>query len=276
MKREIIEIDEEKCNGCGECIPACPEGALQIIDGKARLVNEAYCDGLGACIGECPNDAISIEEREAKSYDEKAVAEEMLEQGEEVLKAHLEHLEEHGQDNLLEEALDYLEKQDLDISLQKFKSKSEDSKPESNITCPSSEPRELKKQKERGETGETPSRLEQWPVQLSLVPTEASFFDGSELLIVADCVPFAYGGFHDDFLGDNAVVIGCPKFDDAEFYSEKLGNIIKQNDISKIKIVHMEVPCCFGLKKIVENALSSSGKKIEVDEVTVGVDGELK
>lgn len=124
MEREIIKINEEKCNGCGECIPACPEGALQIIDGKARLVNEAYCDGLGACIGECPNDAIKIEKREAKSYNEEAVAEKMLKQGKNVLETHLEHLKEHDQENLLKEALDYLENQDLDISLEKFKLKS--------------------------------------------------------------------------------------------------------------------------------------------------------
>lgn len=276
VKREIIDIDEGKCTGCGECIPSCPEGALQLINGKARLVNETFCDGLGACINDCPEGAITIEEREAKPYDEKAVAKKMLQKGNDVLKAHLEHLEEHGQEELLREALVYLRDQETDLSLQKFESES----PRvgvANKGCPGVTPKELKN-KEKDETPDLGpfSRLEQWPVQLTLLPTEAPYLEGAELLIVADCVPFAYGNFHNDFLEGNKVAVGCPKLDDANFYTEKLTEILKNNDIDKLKTVHMEVPCCFGMNKIVEEATKAAGKDVEMEEVTITVEGEIK
>ncbi|KXA93961.1 4Fe-4S ferredoxin [candidate division MSBL1 archaeon SCGC-AAA259E22] len=271
MKREVIKIDSEKCNGCGECIPACPEGALQIIDGKARLVNEAYCDGLGACIGECPRNAIEIEEREAEPYEEVAVVKEMLNQGENVLEAHLEHLKEHGQEDLLKEALKYLRDKDIDIPIERYASDSE-----LEPSCPGSKTTELQSRHYEEDDSEPSSRLKQWPVQLKLVPPQAPFFDGSNLLIVADCVPFAYGNFHTDFLGENSIVVGCPKLDDAEFYVDKLEKIIERNRIEKIKVVHMEVPCCFGLNKIVEDALKSNEKNLEVEDITISVEGEVK
>ena len=276
VKREIIDIDEETCTGCGECIPSCPEGALQLINGKARLVNETFCDGLGACINDCPEGAITIEKRDAKPYEEKAVAEKMLQQGDDVLKAHLEHLEEHGQKELLREALEYLRERETDVSLQNFESAS--SGPEvATKGCPGVTPKEL----ESEEKDETPdlgpfSRLEQWPVQIKLLPTEAPYLKGSELLIVADCVPFAYGNFHNDFLKGNKVAVGCPKLDDSNFYTEKLTDILKKNDINKLKTVHMEVPCCYGMTKIVEEATKAAGKDLELEEVTVTVEGEIK
>lgn len=276
VKREIIDIDEEKCTGCGDCIPSCPEGALQLINGKARLVNETFCDGLGACINDCPEDAIIIEEREAKRYDEKAVAEKMLQKGDDVLKAHLEHLEEHGQEELLREALNYLRDQETEISLQKFENES----PKvgvANSGCPGVTPKELEtKEKDESPDLGTFSHLEQWPVQLTLLPTEAPYLKGAELLIVADCVPFAYGNFHNDFLEGNKVAVGCPKLDDADFYTEKLTDILKNNDINKLKTVHMEVPCCFGMNKIVEEATKATGKDVEMKEVTISVEGEIK
>lgn len=237
------------------------------------MINEAFCDGLGACVGECPEGAIKIEEREAEPYDEKAVVDKMLEQGENVLRAHLEHLKDHGQSDLLEQALDRLQEKDVDISLEEFAKDQQ----EGVDSCPGSRMMELEDRgDEKEKSGDVPSRLGQWPVQLTLVPAQAPFFEESELLVVADCVPFAYGNFHKDFLGDNSIVVGCPKLDDAEFYSDKLGKIIVQNDLEKIKIVHMEVPCCFGLKNIVEEAVNSSGKDIDVEEVTIRVKGEIK
>ncbi len=268
MKREIIKIDHEICDGCGECVKGCPEGALQVIDGKARLVNEAFCDGLGACIGDCPKDAIEIIEREAEPYDEKKVVENIVEQGENVLKAHLEHLRDHDQHDLLKEAVEHLEEIGVDNPLEEMKTKTPSG-------CPSSEPDEWKEQtnKEEGRLG---SRLNQWPVQLNLVPVQAPFFDDEELVIAADCVPFAYPNFHPDFLEDSSLLIGCPKLDDADHYVEKLIKIFKQNDIKSLKVVHMEVPCCFGLKKIVKTALSESGKEIPVKDVTISLKGKKK
>ena len=276
VKREIIDIDEEKCTGCSECIPSCSEGALQLINGKARLVNETFCDGLGACINDCPEGAITIEEREAKPYEEKAVAEKMLKKGDDVLKAHLEHLEEHGQEELLKEAVNYLRDRETDVSLQKFEGQS--SRPGvANRGCPGVAPKKL----EPEEKDETPdlepfSRLEQWPVQLTLLPKKAPYLEGAELLIVADCVPFAYGNFHNDFLEGNTVAVGCPKLDEASFYIEKLTELLKNNDIDKLKTVHMEVPCCFGMNKIVEEATKAAGKDLELKEITITVEGEIK
>ncbi|MFW6375915.1 MAG: ATP-binding protein [Thermoplasmatota archaeon] len=269
MKREIIDIDEEKCNGCGECIKGCPEGAIQIIDGKARLVNEAFCDGLGACIGDCPKDAITIEKREAKPYDEAQVVERMVDKGENVLKAHLEHLKEHGQDDLLKEAVEHLENMGEEISINL-------DEPKTACGCPSSAPTQWENESKDEEAGSISSRLEQWPVQLNLVPVQASYFDDSDLVIAADCVPFAYADFHRDFIDGNSVVVGCPKLDDASHYQDKLASIFKHNDINSIKILHMEVPCCFGLTQLVKKALSDSGKNIPVEDITVSVKGKIK
>ena len=268
MKREIIKIDHDICDGCGECVKGCPEGALQVIDGKARLVNEAFCDGLGACIGDCPKEAIEIIEREAEPYDEKKVVENIAEQGENVLKAHLEHLRDHDQQELFKEAVERLEEIGVDNPL-------EDMETKTPCPCPSSEP-EGWEQETAEEEGRLNSRLSQWPVQLNLVPVQAPFFDGSDLVIAADCVPFAYPNFHPDFLEDSSLLIGCPKLDDAEHYVEKLTEIFKQNDIKSLKVVHMEVPCCFGLMNIVKKALSESGKEINVEDVTISVKGKKK
>ncbi len=276
VKREIIEIDEDKCNGCGDCVPACPEGAIQIINGKARLVNESFCDGLGACIGECPRDAITIEEKETEPYDERAVIDRMIDQGEEVLEAHLEHLQEHGQRDLIREALEYLAGKEVDIDPEKYSPEEGDVKVDvEGLGCPSVQAMEIDRDTSE-KVENVPSRLEQWPVQLKLVPTDAPYFDGKELVIAADCVPFAYGNFHNDFLADRSLIIGCPKLDDAEFYTDKLSEIFKQNEIRGVLVVHMEVPCCFGMNKIVNDALEKSGKNIEFDEVTIGINGEVK
>jgi Fe-S-cluster-containing hydrogenase component 2 len=188
VTRHSVKSDEEKCDGCGICVQACAEGALQIVGGKARLVKESYCDGLGACLGECPMGAITIEQREAES---------------------------------------------------------------------------------------SPSLLSHWPVKLKLVSAKAPYFRYEEMVVAADCGPFAYGSFHRDFLGEKALVIGCPKFDDLAYYQEKLTEILRNSGIKKLVVARMEVPCCSALLTVVQNAVAASGKEITIEQRVIGITGEL-
>ncbi len=234
--RKIIRIDEEKCNGCGVCVPACAEGALQIIDGKAKLVSETYCDGLGACLGECPQGAITIEEREAEEFDEAAT------------KHHLEQ-KEHTTEEL-------------------------------PCGCPSATVKQFDRQEVAGvalrETSSLPSMLSHWPVQLTLVPPFAPFLQGADLMLAADCVPFAYPAFHQEFLKDRALVIACPKLDNFEAHLKKLTEILRLSEPRSLTVVHMEVPCCFGLVHMAQQAILASGKDIPFKEITIGVKGDQK
>jgi Pyruvate/2-oxoacid:ferredoxin oxidoreductase delta subunit len=236
--RKIVKIDEGKCTGCGLCIPNCAEGALRIVDGKAKLMSEKFCDGLGACLGHCPEDAITVIEREAEEFDEKAV------------EVHL-----HKQ-----------------IEAQP--------KPQPVFAgCPSSRTMHFKVVEARTDSGSAApsvSQLTHWPVQLKLVPVNAPYFQDADLLIAADCVPFAYPDFHRDFLMGKAVVVGCPKLDDIQYYREKLTEIFKANSIKSITLPHMEVPCCFGLVKATEDAIAASGKKIPLKKVKIGIRGDIK
>ncbi|MFH1821966.1 MAG: 4Fe-4S binding protein [Methanobacteriota archaeon] len=273
MRRKIIKIDSGKCDGCGLCMPSCPEGALQMIEGKARLVSELFCDGLGACLGQCPRDAIMIEEREAEPYDEVAVVERLLKQGESVVKAHLEHLKEHGDNEHLREALTYLQDKEITLSPE---AKALRVKPQGG-SCPSTSVMSWGSQVEESEPNKSsPSALKQWPVQISLVPSNAPYFGGADLLVAADCVPFAYANFHQDILRGKAVIVSCPKLDDVDFYREKLTEIFRRSNIKSLTIVHMEVPCCFGLNQLVRSALAASGKNLPVKEIVIGVHGERK
>jgi ferredoxin len=273
VKRSIIKIDEEKCNGCGLCIPNCKEGALQIIDNKARLISDLFCDGLGACIGHCPQKAITIEEREAKPYDEKkTMIDNIIPAGENTIKAHLEHLKEHNQKKLLQEALDVLKDKNIENPLEG----SEENKMETPCGCPGTAIREIKKDKKSSNNQEQNSALEQWPVQLSLLPPHAPFFDKAHLLVSADCVPFANANFHSKLLNGKSLVIGCPKLDDVEEYREKLTEIFKQNEVKSVTVAIMEVPCCLGLLSAVEEAVERSGKKIPVIKETISVNGEIQ
>ncbi|MFC2145064.1 ATP-binding protein [Actinomycetota bacterium] len=285
-EREIITIDEEKCNGCGSCVPGCPEGALQIIDDKARLISDLFCDGLGACIGDCPEDAISIIKREAEPYDEVRVMQNIVKQGENTIKAHLEHLRDHGETGFLKQATDYLEENGIDNPLEKeviekqgcASGESEDKLP---CGCPGSKVMDLRDDDKTdtadGDTGaKQRSELRQWPVQIHLVPVNAPYFDNAELLVAADCVPFANANFHRDLLKNKILLVGCPKLDDAGFYKNKITEILKENNIKSLTIAHMEVPCCFGLVKLVNEALADSGKDIPVDDITVKVNGEIQ
>lgn len=233
--RKIIKIDEEKCNGCGACVPACAEGAIQIIDGKAKLVSEKYCDGLGACLGECPQGAITIEERAAEDFDEEAA------------KQHVAEKEPVGQ--------------------------------EIPCGCPSATVAQFDKQKMAEAAPPAPSRqsmLGQWPVQLTLVPVIAPFLQGADLVLTADCVPFAYADFHRDFLQDHALLVACPKLDDFQAHLKKLTDTLRQAQIKSLTVVHMEVPCCSGLAHMAKQAIRHSGKDIPFKEVTIGIRGELK
>ncbi len=273
-KRKIIKIDEEKCNGCSLCIPNCPEGALQIIDGKVRLISDLFCDGLGACIGHCPEDAIIIEEREAEPYDEKKVMANIVKQGKNVIKAHLSHLKDHGEQEYLSQALAFLKKKnipapDLDTGA------GEHTAGPHGGGCPGSQVRELSG-KSSGEVSAPagPSRLVNWPVQLKLVPAFAPFLKNADLLIAADCAPFAYTGFHEELLAGKVLLIGCPKLDDAAYYREKIKSIITMSSPKSITCAHMEVPCCFGLVQLIQSAITDSGKDVPFTAVQIGVKGE--
>ncbi len=273
-KRKIIKIDENKCNGCGLCIPNCPEGALQVIDGKARLVSDLFCDGLGACIGHCPEGAITIEEREAKKYDERKVMANIVKQGKNVVKAHLKHLKEHNEAGFLNQALAYLKEKGIDNPLVQVSAE----KPVLPCGCPGTKVMDFRRgnlpeKKGRVSTPQE-SQLRQWPVQLALVPAYAPYLNNADLLIAADCVPFAYADFHEKLLKGKAVLVGCPKLDNLAAYKEKLAQIFEHNNIKSVTYAHMEVPCCFGLLGIIQSAISDSGKDIPFQEVIISITGE--
>ncbi|MDD2666087.1 MAG: 4Fe-4S binding protein [Methanocellales archaeon] len=267
MKRKIIKIDEKKCNGCGLCIPNCPEGALQIIDGKARLVSDLFCDGLGACIGTCPQGAITTEEREAKPYDEKRVMENIVKAGKNTIIAHLKHLKDHGETKYLNEALEVLKEKGIEVPIREI-NKVKDTP----HICPGAAPREIKA--DVSKKAEQTSALRQWPVQLRLVPTQAPFFENSHLLVAADCVPFANANFHSKLLNGKSLVVGCPKLDDIEAYQEKLTEIFRNNKIKSATVAVMEVPCCNGLYAAVEKAVKDADKSIPIAKRVIKISGE--
>ena len=302
MKRKIISIDEAKCTGCGQCIPDCPEGALQLIGGKARLVSDLFCDGLGACIGTCPEGAISIVEREAIPYDEKTVMATIAKQGTPVIRAHLEHLLGHGQRDLYNQAIEYLIENAIPIpdhdNAAAVKKPARDDRispfpqnpaqstcppgPDHNhpfAACPGSAARRIARPPVSGprqSAGVTGSELRQWPVQLALLNPDAAYFENAELLISADCVPFAYPGFHTDLLQGKILVIFCPKLDAGiDEYIEKLAEIFTRHSIRSITVARMEVPCCGGVRYVVEKAMEKSGKTIPLVEKTITIQGDL-
>lgn len=234
--RKIIEIDEGLCTGCGVCVPTCAEGAIQVIDGKARLVADRYCDGLGACLGECPVGALKVIEREAEGFDEEAVA-------------------------------DYLQVKTTEATMP--------------CGCPSTHMQSfgpIPAHRAAGTLGpheNTPSALAHWPVQIKLVPPHAPFLQGAHLLVAADCTPVAYPHFHRDFLQGKAVLVGCPKFDDAQAYIQRFAEIFKQADIQQVTVVVMEVPCCQGLPMIIKKAMELAGKTIPLEQIIISARGEI-
>jgi Pyruvate/2-oxoacid:ferredoxin oxidoreductase delta subunit len=281
MKRQVIRIDEAGCTGCGLCIPNCPEGALQIIDGKARLVSDLFCDGLGACIGHCPEGAIATEEREAEPYDETKVMENIARQGPNVIKAHLDHLASHDQGEYLREAVAYLLEHDVEVPEKFFESSCLGDEPESAEPrfggCPGTRIINLEANGTCGEPAAgatTPSELRQWPIQIMLVPPHAPFLKGADLLVAADCVPFAFADFHRTLLRGKVLLVGCPKLDDAQHYEKKLTEMLRQNDVRSVTVAHMEVPCCFGMVKLIESAIENSGKRIPLKTQMISVRGD--
>jgi len=264
MKRQIIEIDESKCNGCGACIPNCPEGALQIIDGKARLVSDLFCDGLGACVGECPCGAIRTVEREAEPYDERKVMENIAKQGANTIAAHLRHLKNHGEMKLLSEALDYLHEHHIPVPAAVHAD-----------GCPGAPARKLRAVA-AGTPGGGASALRQWPIQLRLLNPEAEYFDDADLLVSADCVAHAHGAFHRDLLAGKILIVFCPKLDqDLPAYVEKLARIFGRHRIKSVTVGRMEVPCCGGTVMIVRKAMEQAGATMPLKTVTVGIDGSV-
>lgn len=241
-KRKIIQIDEELCDGCGQCVLSCAEGAIQVINGKAKLVSEIYCDGLGACLGECPQGALTITEREAPEFDPEAV--------------------EH-----------YLKEKE---EREKASKAATGSMP---CGCPSTQIRmfeaSCKQANEPVSQEGTASALSHWPVQIRLVPPNAPFLKGADLVVAADCTPVAYPNFHRDFVQGKVVMLGCPKFDDAKGYVDKFTEIFKESGIRSITVLDMEVPCCSALPAIVKKALEAAQKQIPVEEVTIGVRGNI-
>jgi len=279
VKRNIIKIDEELCTGCGECIPNCPEGAIQLIDDKARIISDIFCDGLGACMGHCPVDAISIEEREAEEYDERKVMANVVKQGPNVIKAHLEHMRDHGQDQYLHEAIEYLKENNLDVPIDET-SALEPEAPPLPCGCPGSAVQDLRDERSCCSDDSKPkaraeAKLRQWPVQIMLVPPNAPYLQDAELLIAADCVPFSYANFHEDFIKDHIIMVGCPKFDNMEYYANKFRDIFQENEIRSLTYVKMEVPCCSGMIPVIESALEASGKNIPLKVITISIKGEI-
>ncbi len=267
-KRKIIKIDEEKCDGCGLCIPDCPEGALKIIDGKARLVSDLFCDGLGACIGSCPRGAIAVEEREAVEYNERQVMANIAKQGRNVIKAHLKHLKDHNQHRYLQQALDFLRENKIEVPLEE----------QSECGCPSANPVDFRN-KAAAETdldANIPSQLRQWPVQLRLISPAASYYQGADVLLVADCVAYALGDFHLRYLKGKSVAIACPKLDaDKDVYLEKIKSWFEDAKINTLTVIIMQVPCCKGLLGLAEEALKRSKRKVPLKVIVVGLEGDI-
>lgn len=310
-KRNIIKIDEALCNGCGSCVEGCHEGALQMIDGKARIVSELYCDGLGACIGDCPVGAITLETREAEPYDEIAVMERIVPKGEATILAHLKHLKDHGEKQYLQQGVQYLQEKKIDIDLSSIKCSSNKygneaasiiasdssfkynaSNPPFACGCPGSMERSLVKENPATLAGSpqtiqnirpddpspaVTSQLSHWPVQLHLLNPHAGFFQGADIVLAADCTAYAYAGFHHRFLRNHALAIACPKLDsNKESYIAKIIEMIDTARINTLTTIIMEVPCCGGLLQLVKMAAEQASRKVPIKKVVISLQGEIK
>lgn len=306
MKRQIIQIDEEKCTGCGLCIPNCHEGALQMIDGKARLISDLMCDGLGACIGHCPEGAIEIIEREAQPYDEIAVIKDMVLKGKNVVIAHLAHLKDHQEFGYLKQGVKWMQENrasiafDIDEVISRVHNGTKvqeeiasgscgcgghDEQPNQNHVheqhhhgggCPGSISKSFSQTKTMHTMSDTPSQLTHWPVQMHLINPAAAHFQNSDLILAADCVAFSLGNFHSNFLKGKTLAIACPKLDsNKEVYIDKLVALIDKSKVNTITVMKMEVPCCGGILQMVQIALQHASRKVPVKSITVSVTGEI-
>lgn len=280
MKRTVIKIDEELCNGCGLCVEGCHESALQLINGKAVMISDLFCDGLGACIGECPVGAIEFEEREAEPYSERAVMERIVPKGEAVVLAHLNHLKEHGEFEFLKQGLDYLKEHNISVKLDAKKDETSSCKPAGG--CPGSMMKEIKRTPQPAFTMATPtlsqpSELRQFPVQLHLVNPNSSFINGSNLLLAADCTAFASGEFHSRFLKGKSLAIACPKLDsNIPVYVDKLVEMIDVAQIDTLTVLVMEVPCCGGLVRIAQMARERAQRNVPMKVIVLSVQGDVR
>jgi Pyruvate/2-oxoacid:ferredoxin oxidoreductase delta subunit len=274
MKRKIITIDANTCTGCGLCIPNCPEGAIQILDNKARLVGDLFCDGLGACLGHCPEGAISIEEREAEEYNEREVMQNIIKQGSNVIAAHLKHLRDHNQQAYVADAEAFLKENGLPVpGVQQVENGFH-----AHGGCPGSRARSFAPKQEVASivTTTAASHLRQWPVQLHLVSPHADYFKGSDVVIAADCVAYALGDFHATWLKGKSLAIACPKLDDdKEEYVKKITALIDNAGINTLTVMIMEVPCCGGLMRLVMDAVAHATCKVPVKQVVVGIEGNI-
>lgn len=290
--RKIIQIEEDKCNGCGLCVPNCAEGAIQIIDGKAKLVKDSYCDGLGACLGHCPQDALHVIEREADEFDEEeamkfvaSLKAQKIDMSENPVATHAVHSVTPSQTHAATTS----------PTTTVTPTATTAAKPMSGCNtaghvhaqggggCPGSRMRMMNQESEKASSVTTNNndveikikpQLRQWPVQLSLVPVNAPYFENADLLVCADCVPFAYPNFHLDLLKGKVVVVGCPKLDNIGEYTEKLTDIFENNNLRSVTVAHMEVPCCSGIVRAVDQAAANSSKNIPIHKVRIGIDGE--
>lgn len=307
MKRQIIKIDEEKCTGCGICIPNCHEGALQMIDGKARLISDLMCDGLGACIGHCPEGAIEIIEREAQPYDEIAVIKEMVTKGPNTVIAHLSHLKDHKEFGYLKQGVRWMQenKDKIDFDVDEVTSAVHNGTQKQAVSsscgcgghdeqhkqhahnpihdlmsggCPGSAAKTINKPDVAPVESavDAPSELRQWPVQMHLINPMASYFQNSELLLAADCVAFSMGNFHNKFLKGRSLAIACPKLDsNKEIYIDKLVSLIDDAKINTITVMKMEVPCCGGILQMAQAALQKASRKVPIKSITVSISGDI-
>lgn len=284
MKRDIIKIDEEKCTGCGICVPNCHEGALQIIDGKVRLVSELMCDGLGACIGHCPEGAITIEKREAEPYNEIAVIRDMAPKGANTIIAHLKHLKDHGENEYFKEGFSWLKLNSNKININMAEIVDAITENNNHIghnhnhggSCPGSRERILVAPETTSIAEEIPSELRHWPVQMHLINPNAPYFKETDMLLAADCVAFSLGSFHNRFLRGHSLAIACPKLDaGADIYIEKIVALIDVAKVNTITVMMMEVPCCGGLLLMVKTALQKASRKIPVKQIVVSIDGKI-
>ncbi|HAR42403.1 MAG TPA: 4Fe-4S ferredoxin [Bdellovibrionales bacterium] len=268
MVRKIIQIDDQKCDGCGLCIPNCPEGAIQILDGKARLVSDRFCDGLGACLGYCPQGAITVLRREAEAYDESLVMEQIVQHGPATIHAHLKHLKEHGETELFNEAILFLKKRGISL---------EPKAPADACACPGAESKQFRKAAALNSSSEeTPSALTHWPVQMHLIPPAAPQYCGKDVLLAADCVAFSVGDFHTRHLPGKALAIACPKLDsNQDIYVDKLVALIDQAQIRSLHVMIMQVPCCRSLLQLALAAAEKAKRRVPIKYSVVSLQGEI-
>jgi ferredoxin len=287
MLREVVKIDEALCDGCGDCVPACQEGALQIIDGKARLISDLLCDGLGACLGHCPQGAITIEEREAEPYDEVKVIQLIIPQGINTVIAHLKHLRDHNETAFMKQAMQYMQsvRESLPFNLEDVVREMHKPKPgmmqhAHGGGCPGSAERPVGKPQSpvfaSVQHVSGASELRQWPVQMHLINPASSLFSNSDMVLAADCAAFAMGDFHSRIIKGKTLAIACPKLDQGqESYLQKLVRLIDEAKINTLTVVIMEVPCCSGLLQVAKAAVAQSGRKIPLKMMRISIEGSV-